>query len=442
MAVCPTSMAKWSVGAINECDNQMEKDISMGKPSSLWRNRDYLLLWLGQAVSSLGTGISQLALSLLILAIPPHSPASAGFALALGQIPFVLFGLPAGAFVDRWDRKRVMIVCTIGLTLCLASIPVALALGYLTIMQLYIVAFVSGTLTVFYELAEIASLTWLVSKGQLTTAVAQNEAVYSTVSLIAPSISTLLFRVSQMLPFVADTISYLVMLGSLFNIHATLQEERDAQVSRHLLREVREGIQWLWSHPVVRPLTFLTAYLYVLLSGSVLIVLVIAQQHGIPTVITGLILVAGGVGNLIGTAFYTSFQHRLRFGWSLSWLIVLYVLLWPLYGFAITPIFLGFIGASLALTDSIYSILAASFRLAVIPDELQARVSSVVRLILFGSLALGQAIIGLLLQRFGVLATVGVLWVGLLVSSIFALTNRHLRKAIYPREPTVTMPTN
>lgn len=418
----------------------MEKDIGVGKPSSLWRNHDYLLLWLGQAVSSLGTGISQLALSLLILAIPPHSPAAAGFALALEQLPFVLFGLPAGAFVDRWDRKRVMIICTIGLTLSLASIPVALALGYLTIMQLYIVAFVSGTLTVFYQLAEIASLTWLVSKGQLTTAVAQNEAVYSTVSLIAPSISTLLFRASQMLPFVADTISYLVMLGSLFNIRATLQEERDAQVSRHLLREVREGIQWLWSHPVVRPLTFLTAYLYVLLSGSVLIVLVIAQQHGIPTVIIGLILVAGGVGNLIGTALYTSFQRRLRFGWSLSGLIVLYMLLWPLYGFAITPIFLGLIGASLALTDSIYSILAASFRLAVIPDELQARVGSVVRLILFGSLALGQAIIGLLLQRFGVLATVGVLWVGLLLSSIFALTNRHLRQAIHPQEPTVTIP--
>ena len=414
---------------------QMEKDIGVGKPSSLWRNRDYLLLWLGQAVSSLGTGVSQLALSLLILAIPPHSPASAGFALALGQVPFVLFGLPAGAFLDRWERKRVMIVCTSGLTLCLASIPVALAIGHLTIMQLYIVAFVSGTLTVFYQLAEIASLTWLVSKGQLTTAVAQNEVVYSTVSLIAPSISTLLFRVGQMLPFVADTISYLVMLGALFNIRAPLQEERDAQVSRHLLREVREGIHWLWSHPIVRPLAFFSAYLYVLLSGSVLIVLVIAQQHGIPTVITGLILVAGGVGNLIGTALYTLFQRRLRFGWALSILIVLYVLLWPFYGLAISPIFLGLIGASLALTDSIYSILASSYRLAVVPDELQARVGSVVRLISFGSVALGQAMIGLLLQRFGVLATVGVLWVGLLLGAILALTNKHLRGAIHPQEP-------
>nr|HET6903705.1 MFS transporter [Ktedonobacteraceae bacterium] len=420
----------------------MEKDIGVGKPSSLWRNRDYLLLWLGQAVSSLGTGISQLALSLLILTIPPHSPASAGFALALGQIPFVLFGLPAGAFLDRWERKRVMIVCTIGLTLCLASIPVALALGHLTIMQLYIVAFVSGTLTVFYQLAEIASLTWLVSKGQLTTAVAQNEVVYSTVSLIAPSISTLLFRASQMLPFVADTISYLVMLGSLFNIHTPLQENRDAQVSRHLLREVREGIYWLWSHPVLRPLAFFSAYLYVLLSGSVLIVLVIAQQHGIPTVITGLILVAGGVGNLIGTALYTLFQRRLRLGWALSILIVLYVLLWPLYGFATTPVFLGLIGACLAMTDSIYSILAASFRLAVVPDELQARVGSVVRLISFGSVALGQAMIGLLLQRFGVLATVGILWVGLLIGAIFALANGHIRWAIHPQEPTVTLPTH
>lgn len=404
------------------------------KTSPLWKNRDYRLLWLGQAVSSLGTGISQLALSLLILARPPHSPAAAGLALALGQLPFVLFGLPAGALVDRWERKRVMIICTIGLTLCLASIPVALATGYLTLIQLYIISFLAGTFTVFLQLAEIASLTWLVPKVQLNAAVAQNEAVYSTVSLLAPSLSTLLFKVGQMFPFVADTLSYLVLLGSLFNIRAPLQEKRDVQKMRYLLREVREGIGWLWSHPILRPLVLLTAYLYILVTGSVLVVLVIAQQHGISTVVTGLILVAGGVGNLIGTALYTTFQRRLRLGFALSGLTVLFILLWPLYGLTVMPIFLGIIGASIAVTDSIYSILASSYRLVVVPDALQGRIGSVVRLIMFGFQAIGQAIIGLLLQRYGVVVTVGAMWSGLLLVALFSLTNRQLRQATYPHK--------
>ena len=79
------------------------------RPVTLWRNRDYLLLWLGQAISSLGTGISQFAFPLLVLALT-HSFAAAGFAGALGQLPYLLFSLPAGALVDRWDRQRMLIV--------------------------------------------------------------------------------------------------------------------------------------------------------------------------------------------------------------------------------------------------------------------------------------------------------------------------------------------
>jgi MFS family permease len=166
------------------------------RPVSLWHNRDYLLLWLGQAVSSLGTGISQFAFPLLILALT-HSFAAAGFAGALGQLPYLLFSLPAGALVDRWDRKRVMIVCTLGLALCITSIPVALLSGHLTDIQLYIVSFLMGTLFVFYELAELAALTQVVPKVHLSTAVAQNEAIFSTVSLLAPSLGGVLLSVGK-----------------------------------------------------------------------------------------------------------------------------------------------------------------------------------------------------------------------------------------------------
>ena len=96
--------------------------------ASLWRNRDYLLLWSGQAVSSAGTQVSGIAFPLLVLAIT-GSPAQAGLACAPCALPYLIFSLPVGALIDRWDRKRVMILCDAGRAIALGSIPVALALG-------------------------------------------------------------------------------------------------------------------------------------------------------------------------------------------------------------------------------------------------------------------------------------------------------------------------
>src|SRR5436305_15164836 len=139
----------------------------------LWRNRDYMLLWSGQMISSIGTRVSLLAFPLLILAIT-HSPAQAGLIAALRGLPYALFILPAGALIDHWDRKRVMILCDSGRALALGSIPVALILGHLTIIQLAIVSLVEGTLFTFFGLAETACLPQVVTKEQLPGAAAQN----------------------------------------------------------------------------------------------------------------------------------------------------------------------------------------------------------------------------------------------------------------------------
>src|SRR5215831_6529129 len=101
---------------------------SAGQPPSLWRNRDYLLLWSGQALSDIGGAVSELAYPLLVLAVT-HSPAQAGIVAALRALPATLFSLLAGVFVYRWDRRVVMLVCDVGRAICLASIPVASLVG-------------------------------------------------------------------------------------------------------------------------------------------------------------------------------------------------------------------------------------------------------------------------------------------------------------------------
>src|SRR5258708_11676753 len=140
----------------------------------------------GKTVSSIGTQVSLLAFPLLILAIT-HSPAQAGIIAALHGLPYALFILPAGAVIDRWDRKRVMILCDTGRALALGSIPPALALGRLTIVPLYIVSLVEGTLFTFFSLAETACLPQVVSKEHLPTAVAPTPLINSISSILSPS---------------------------------------------------------------------------------------------------------------------------------------------------------------------------------------------------------------------------------------------------------------
>src|SRR5262245_19027721 len=127
------------------------------QPSSLWRNRDFVLLWSGQAISAAGTEVALLAYPLLVLVLT-RSPAQAGIVGALRTLPYVVLCLPVGALVDRWDRRRVMIVCDSGSALAVGSVPLALALGRLTLAQLYVVALVEGTLYVFFNLANTACL--------------------------------------------------------------------------------------------------------------------------------------------------------------------------------------------------------------------------------------------------------------------------------------------
>jgi MFS family permease len=115
--------------------------------------------------------MSTLALPLLVLALT-HSPAQAGLLTALRLLPYLLFSLPAGALIDRWDRKAVMIRCDAIRWLALGSVPLAFGLGHLTLIQLYLVAFVEGTAYVFFSLAQIAALPQVVSSAHLPQAYA------------------------------------------------------------------------------------------------------------------------------------------------------------------------------------------------------------------------------------------------------------------------------
>ena len=126
------------------------------RPARLWRNGEFLRLWLGQTVSSVGSGIVKLAAPLLVLALT-ESSAMAGLVGGALTFPMVILGLPAGALVDRWDRRRVMIVCDVLRSLAVASVPLAWLLGTLSPWHLLAVALALGSAQSFYSIAQLAA---------------------------------------------------------------------------------------------------------------------------------------------------------------------------------------------------------------------------------------------------------------------------------------------
>jgi predicted MFS family arabinose efflux permease len=394
---------------------------------SLWRNRDFLLLWSGQAISTVGTQVSQLAFPLLVLFLT-HSPVQAGVVGALRALPSVVLSLPVGALIDRWDRQRVMVLCDSGRALVLGSIPLAAVLGRVSLVQLDLVALLEGTLFVFFNVAEAASLPRVVTKEQLAHATAQNQVAESTASLLGPALGGALYGLSRLLPFLADASSYAVSAVSLLLIRTPFQGDR-TMVRRHLLAEVVEGLTWLWRQPLLFFMALISGGMRFLAAGSSLVLIVLAQQQGASAPVIGLILGIAGIGSIVGSLLAPSVQRRTSFGQAIMLTVWAYTLCWPLYALAPNTLVLGGITAILFLNEPIYSVVNLSYRLAVVPDYLQGRVNSVVRLISYGVMPPGLALTGVLLQRVGAVSTVLLFAGGFVLLALATTLNPYLRHA-------------
>lgn len=393
----------------------------------LWRNSNYMLLWGGQVISVIGTGATQIVYPLLILALT-NSPAAAGIAAALGSIPYIVFSLPAGALVDRWDRKRVMIYCDIGRAAVLTTIPIAMAFNALTIWQIYACALLEGSLFVFFNISEVAALSRVVEKQQLPQAVAQNDVAFSIANIVAPSFGTALFQFGRAFPFIADVVSYLVSVVSLFFIRKEFQSERK-QTEMHLVQEIREGMTWLWHQPLIRYMAFCTGALNFVNAPLTLIIIVLAKNLGASDAEIGLIFSISAVGAIIGSIIGGQIQRRFRFGQVITTTVWITALLFPLLAFAPHYWVLGLIMGLSWMTGPIYNVVQFSYRVSLIPDTLQGRVNSVFRLTAFGFQPLGAAVSGVLIERFGVFVAIAFFSAWYFALAILTTFNRDVRNA-------------
>jgi predicted MFS family arabinose efflux permease len=391
-----------------------------------------MLLWGGQVVSTLGSTATSIVYPLLILALT-NSPAAAGVAAALRAAPYLLFSLPVGALIDRWDRKRVMILCDLGRAIAVLSVPITLWLDALTIWQLYAVAFIEGSLFVFFNIAEVAALPRVVPTSQLPQAAAQNEAAFGAVHIVAPSIGTALYQtLGRGVPFIADAISYGLSVVSLVLIKTEFRLAKAAP-ARPLRAEIVEGLHWLWHRPLIRYMAFLTGGMNLVQSAVPIIVIVLAKQMGATDIDIGLIFSIGGIGGILGSLIGGQLQRRFSFGQVIIFTIWAEALLFPLYLVAPHFFLLGAIYALIYMMAPIYNVVQFSYRLSLIPDALQGRVNSTFRLLAFGFTPLGAAASGLLLEHIGPVVTVLVFAFWYLLLAILTTFNHNVREAGPPQ---------
>ncbi len=400
---------------------------SAGRLPSIWRNPDFRLLWSGQIVSALGSQASGLAFPLLLLSVT-HSAAETGLLIAVRGLPNIILPLPVGVLVDRWDRKKLMILSDFGRGIALGSIPLALATGHLSLLQLAAVTLVEGALQNVFGLAGTASLLRVVTEEELGDAIAISSISGSASGLLGPSIGGLLFTISRTLPFLVDAGSYVASALSLFFIRPEFQEKREG-TRRDFWAEIREGVRWLWRHPVLRFLAVLVAGLNFFSLGYQLILIVRAQElHASPFGI-GLLFAFGGVGGILGSLAASYLQRRFTFGTLMVLATWGWALTWIPYALApnLAALFAAYIvGAPIV---AIFLVVQSSYQLRLIPDELRGRVNSVFRLVTLGLQPLSLALTGVLLQNFGGVSTILIVFVPQVVLAALTTLNPHLRRA-------------
>ena len=407
---------------------EVREEIGPQPTPPLWHNRDYMWLWSGQVISTLGSAASTIIYPLLILALT-DSPEAAGIAGALRAVPYLVFSLPVGALIDRWDRKAVMIRCDVGRALAVASIPVAIAFDALTVMQIYAVTLVEGSLFVFFNIAEVAALPRVVPARQLPQAAAQNDAGFGIAHTLGPAMGTALYQAfGRAVPFLVDAITYCLSVLSLLRVEAPFRIEHAPQ-ERHLGREVAEGLRWLRANPLIRYLAILTGGLNVINAATPLILIVVAKELGASDAQIGVVFSLSGAGAILGSLVGGRVARRFSFGQVIIGCITSAALLFPLYALAPSFVWLGAVMGAYYFASPIYNVVQFSYRISLIPDGLQGRVNSVFRLLAFGLMPIGAAVSGAALERLGSTATVAIFSALLVALALATALNRHVRHA-------------
>jgi len=364
----------------------------------------YWRLWSAATASALGDGLRRVALPLLAVHLTRDARLVALVAAA-GTVPWLVFGLPVGALVDRWDRRRTMAAVDLLRTLVVAVLAVAVAVGALSIPLLVAVTFVLGTGEIFAESAALALVPQLVAPPQLERANGRLQAGEVTAGQFAgQGLGGVLFAVALALPFALDAATFLLSAALVLTLHTPTRRPLPASL-RRLPAETAEGLRWLAGHRLLATLCVLLAVLAAV-SGAfwAIAALYAANILGLGPTGFGVLLAVGAAGSLAGSLLAEPLAARLGTAGAIRLAVALVTL--ATAGLAATgsPLVAGALLVVNGIAVLVWNVVTVSLRQAIIPDRLLGRVGSAYLFIGLGAQPAGALGAGLLAHAAGLRA--------------------------------------
>ena len=368
--------------------------------------QDFWKFWAGETVSNFGSSITQFALPLLIFKLT-GSAVSLGVGFAMFGLPHLLFGLLIGAWADRLDRRRLMIVVDLLSAAVLVSVPLAATAGLLSVWWIYAAIFATATLSIFFEAAQFAAIPSLVERDELVTANGRIQASFSTATVLGPLVAgaLLAFIPIEDLLYV-DAATFLVSAATLSMIARPFNAAREAAMTS-IRADVLEGLRYVLRHPVLRNISAMMALInFVSVTVYAQLVLFAKQRFAVSDSELGLLFAADGVGVVLLSLAAGPLRSRFSFGnvalgaLMLSGMMTLALAYAPTY-----PLAVVFSALSSGL-GILFNINTGSLRQAIVPNHLLGRIITIAMVLAWSANPLGATIGGYIVERTGDVQTV------------------------------------
>ena len=362
---------------------------------------DFWKFWTGETISAFGTSVTQFAMPLIVFKLTGSAVALGG-AAAMFTVPHLLFGLPIGAWTDRTNRKRLMIVVDLLAALAVASVPLTASLGLLSVWWIYAVTFATSTLGLAFETAQFGAIPSLVGRDDLVTANGRIQASFAAAGVLGPlTAGALLAFVPVEAVLYVDAASFLVSAIALSLIRRSFNAPVAPRATT-IRQDIAEGLRYVLAHPVLRNISLMMALIN-LVSTTVFAQLVLFAKQDLRAADgeIGLLFAAGGVGVFLCSLSAGPLRKRFSFGTVALGALMLSGLLTIALAYA-TSIWSGVLlwGISAGL-GTLFNINTGSLRQAIVPNHMLGRVISIAMVLAWSANPIGALAGGFLIERLG-----------------------------------------
>lgn len=353
-------------------------------------------LWAASAVSNLGDGVTMVAGPLLLLSVTDNPTLIAGGVIA-GQLPWLLFGLISGAWVDRLDRRRLIVTVNLARAAALAALTLAVIGGHATVLLIYTVIFLLGCGETAADTAAGALLPAVVAPEHLDRANARLGATFTVINQFAAKpFGAWLYGIAAAVPFGLDALTFVVaaaLVASLPSVPAVPPSPR-----RRLRTEIGEGLRWLWRHPVLRATAVAMGLGNIVFCAAFAVFVLYARDRlGLTEVGYGLLLTAFAAGGLIGSVIAVPLTNRVGTTAVLRADLVAEAAVHATLAWTTSPLVAAAALILFSAHGMIWGVTVATLRQRTVPPQLLGRVGSVYAVLESGGAAAVGSLIGGLL---------------------------------------------